>query len=48
MKKCKLNYITLNKYNNYVRLNKTNAINDKIILQNYKEVATGKIIFCFI
>ena len=48
MKKCKLNDITLKKLNSYVILNKTNTIDDEIVLQNYKEVVTGKIIFYFI
>ena len=47
MKKCKLNDITLNNHNNYVTLNKTNSINDRNILQNYNEVATGKIFYLF-
>ena len=45
MKKFKLNDITLEKLNSYVILNKTNTIDDEIVLQNYKEVVTGKIIF---
>ena len=48
MKKCKLNDITLKKLNSYFILNKTNTIDDEIVLQNYKEVVTGKIIFYFI
>ena len=48
MKRCKLNDITLKKYDNYVMLNKTNSINDRNILQDYKEVATGKIIIFFL
>ena len=43
MKKFKLNDITLEKLNSYVILNKTNTIDDEIVLQNYKEVVTGKI-----
>ena len=48
MKKCKLNDITLNNHNNYVTLNKTNSINDRNILQNYNEVATGKIFYFYL
>ena len=45
MKKCKLNDITLKKLNSYVILNKTNTINVEIVLQNYKEIVTGIIIY---
>ena len=47
MEKLTLSDTMLNKHNKYVILNKTNAVNDKNILQKYKEVATGKIIVFF-
>ena len=48
MEKLTLSDTMLNKYNKYVILNKANAVNDEIVLQNYKKVATGKIIVFFI
>ena len=47
MEKVTLSDKMLNKHNKYVIFNKANAVNDRNILQNYKEVATGKIIAFF-
>ena len=44
MEKLTLSDTMLNKHNKYVILNKANSVNDEIVLQNYKEVETGKII----